>query len=188
MIQPGGKHPPALGRYKLFVALACPWAHRALIVRKLKGIDKVPDLLPVYVVDSLLGPEGWSWRPYGETHDELKGLGIPGTGPPPGHEDKVRIRDFYLQADPKYEARCTVPVIWDEELKTIVNNESSEVIRNMNDCFDEFVPEEFRGTTYYPEALRKEIDSLNEWVYSDVNNGVSRFVVAEEELRSSRRR
>ncbi|PWN28889.1 hypothetical protein BDZ90DRAFT_245558 [Jaminaea rosea] len=172
LVQPNSPHPPARNRYKLFVALACPWAHRALIVRKLKGIDKVSDLLPVYVVDSLLGPEGWSWKPYGETHDELKGLGVPGTGPPPGHEDKVRIKDFYLQADPQYGARSTVPVLWDEEKKTIVSNESSELIRNLNEAFDEFVPEEYRGKTYYPQELRKEIDEVNEWVYSDVNNGV----------------
>ncbi|CAO1613187.1 unnamed protein product [Parajaminaea phylloscopi] len=186
-IAPGAKHPPAVGRYKLFVALACPWAHRALLVRKLKGIDKVDNLLPVYVVDSLLGPEGWSFQPYGLTHPDLKGLGVPGTGLVPGHEDKKRIKDFYLAADPNYTARSTVPVIWDEELKTVVNNESSEIIRNLNTAFDEFIPSEHRGVTYYPEALRGEIDSLNEWVYSDVNNGVykSGFATTQEAYESN---
>lgn len=184
---PGSQHPPAVGRYRLFVALACPWAHRALIARKLKGIDKVEGLLPVHVVDSLLGPEGWSFEPYGQSGSEfaeLKGLGVPGTGLVPGHEDKKRIRDFYLASDPDYSARSTVPVIWDDELGTIVNNESSEIIRMLNHCFDEFVPEEFRAVDLYPAepAVRKEIDELNEWVYDTVNNGVykSGFATTQE--------
>ncbi|EST07445.1 Glutathione S-transferase, N-terminal [Kalmanozyma brasiliensis GHG001] len=169
-IEPNGKHAPEIGRYHLVVALACPWAHRALIVRQLKGMDKVPDLLPVHVVDSLLGPEGWSFVPY---EGELKGLGVPGTGIKiPGHEDKKRIRELYMAADPKYEQRCTVPIIWDNKLGTIVNNESSEVIRNLNYAFDEFLPEEHKGVTYYPEELRNEIDAMNEWVYPTINNGV----------------
>lgn len=171
-IQAGGKHPPAVGRYKLIVALACPWAHRALIVRQLKGLDKVKDLLPVYVVDSLLGPEGWSFEPYEHTHPEFKGLGVPGTGLVPGHEDKKRLKDFYLAGDPEYSARATVPIIWDEELKTVVSNESSEIIRNLNTAFDDLIPQEYRGKTFYPESLRKDIDSVNEWIYHDVNNGV----------------
>lgn len=168
-VEKGGKHEPELGRYHLVVALACPWAHRALIARKLKGIDRVPDLLPVHVVDSLLGPEGWSFVPY----DEPAGLGIPGTGNHiPGHENKKRIRDLYLTADPEYSQRCTVPIIWDNKLNTIVNNESSEVIRNLNYAFDDLLPAEFRGVTYYPESLRNQIDAFNEWVYPNINNGV----------------
>lgn len=168
-IEKGGKHEPELGRYHLVVALACPWAHRTLIVRKLKGIDRVPDLLPVHVVDSLLGSEGWSFVPY----EEPKGYGVPGTGIKiPGHENKKRIRDLYLAADPNYSQRCTVPIIWDNKLNTIVNNESSEVIRNLNYCFDDFIPEELRGVTFYPQQLAKEIDAFHEWVYPTVNNGV----------------
>lgn len=181
-IEPQGKHPPALGRYKLFVALACPWAHRTLLLRKLKGIDKVDNLLPVYVVDSLLGPEGWSFEPYERTYPELKGLGVPGTGLVPGHEDKKRIKGFYLASDPKYSARCTVPVIWDEELQTVVSNESSEIIRNLNSCFDEFIPVEYCGLTFYPQALHSDIDAINEWIYHDINNGVykSGFATTQE--------
>lgn len=186
-IAPGGKHAPAVGRYKLLVALACPWAHRALIVRKLKGIDQVKDLLPVYVVDSLLGPEGWSFQPYGETHPDLKGLGVPGTGLVPGHEDKKRLRDFYLAADPNYSARSTVPVVWDEELKTVVNNESSEVIRMLNSGFDDFVPQNYKGVNFYPDELKSEIDDINSWVYTDVNNGVykSGFATTQEAYESN---
>lgn len=168
-IGPESKHKPAKDRYKLIVAYACPWAHRAMIVRQLKGIDRVEGLLPMYVVDSLLGPEGWTFPPYGDTHEDLKGLGIPGTGYIPGHEDKKRIRDFYLAADPNYSARSTVPIIWDEELKTVVNNESAEIIRMLNEGFDEFLPQDKKGVNYYPQELRKEIDELNSWVYDTVS-------------------
>ncbi|WFD34850.1 glutathionyl-hydroquinone reductase [Malassezia cuniculi] len=167
-IAKGGKFEPEVGRYHLIVALACPWAHRTLILRKLKGIDKVEGLLPVTVVDSFLGPDGWTFVPYENNYTN-----VPGTGNHiPGEEDKTRIRDFYLAAEPEYTARYTVPVIWDNKLKTIVSNESSEIIRFLNTCFDEFLPEEFRGVTFYPEELRSEIDEMNELVYPNVNNGV----------------
>lgn len=168
-----GKFTPELNRYHLITAMACPWAHRAMIVRKLKGLDKVPGLLPLHTVDSFLGPDGWSFVPYNE--GDFKGLGIPGTGIKiPGHEDKKRIRELYLAADPHYSARCTVPVIWDNKLNTIVNNESSEIIRMFNTCFDDLIDEKYRGRTYYPEedkALQKEIDELNAWIYPNINNG-----------------
>lgn len=184
-IKAGGKHPPAKGRYRLIVAYACPWAHRALILKHLK---QIPDeVLPVSVVDSLLGPEGWTFPPYGETHEELKGLGIPGTGYVPGHEKKRRIRDFYLAAEPEYSARSTVPIIWDEELQTIVSNESADIIRTLNDAFDEYVPAAQKGVTYYPEDLRKDIDSVNEWIYDKINNGVykSGFATTQEAYESN---
>jgi putative glutathione S-transferase len=93
----GVKFAPALNRYHLVTALACPWAHRTMIARKLKGIDKVPGLLPLHTVDSLLGPEGWSFVP----SDDPPNLGIPGSGNKiPGHESKKRIREFYLEANP----------------------------------------------------------------------------------------
>ncbi|PWN42804.1 hypothetical protein IE81DRAFT_323153 [Ceraceosorus guamensis] len=169
---PGSPFPPEVGRYHLIVALACPWAHRALIVRALKGIDQVRDLLPVHTVDSFLGPEGWTFEPYGD--DVTGGVKTAkGTGNKiPGHESKKRIRDFYKAADPEYAARCTVPVIWDNKKGTIVNNESSEVIRFLNHAFDQFLPEDKKTLDFYPEKLRSEIDSLNEWVYDTVNNGV----------------
>lgn len=168
---PDAKFKPELNRYHLVTAMACPWAHRTMIVRKLKGIDKVDGLLPLHTVDSLLGPEGWSFVPY----EEPKGLGVPGTGIHiPGHENKKRIRELYLAADPEYAARCTVPIIWDNKNNTIVSNESSEIIRMLNTCFDDFIPGNKKGLTYYPEedkSLQKEIDALNEWIYPDVNNG-----------------
>lgn len=170
VISKDGPFPPERGRYHLIAAMACPWAHRVMLVRKLKRMDEVPDLLPLTVVDSFMGPEGWSVgtlqcdRPH-----------VPGTGNHiPGHEDKQYIREFYLTADPEYTARPTVPVIWDNKKNTIVNNESSEIIRFLDSAFDEFLPEEVRGTVYYPEALREEIDKINEWVYPTINNGVYR--------------
>ena len=142
-------------------------------------------LVPVSVVDSLLGPEGWSFVPY----DEPKGLKtVHGTGCKiPGHENKKRIKELYLAADPHYEQRCTVPIIWDTKLNTIVNNESSEVIRNLNYAFDEFIPEEHHGVTYYPEEHRKEIDAFHEWVYPDINNGVYKcgFATTQEAYESN---
>ncbi len=90
----------------------------------------------------------------------------------PGHESKKRIRELYLAADPHYEQRCTVPIIWDNKLNTIVNNESSEVIRNLNYAFDEFLPSKYQGLTFYPDELKSQIDEMNEWVYPTINNGV----------------
>ncbi|KAK0549460.1 S-glutathionyl-(chloro)hydroquinone reductase [Tilletia horrida] len=163
---------PEAGRYHLIVALACPWACRALIVRQLKGFDKVKDLLPVTVVDSYLGPEGWTFVPYGE--DVTGGaVTVPGSGVKiPGHESKKRIKEFYLTADPEYSARCTVPVVWDNKLNTIVSNESSEIIRFFNNCFNEFVSKDEAALDFYPEEHRKEIDELNGWIYENINNGV----------------
>lgn len=135
----------------------------------LKGIDKVLGLLPVSLVDSLLGPKGWSFVPYAE----IKGIkSIPGTGCKiPGHKDKKRIRELYSSADPEYKQRCKVPVIWDTKLNTIVNNESCEVICNLHKAFDDFIAEENRGISCYPEHLRQDIDAINEWVYTNINNG-----------------
>ena len=182
-IKKGGKFEPELNRYILLVAEACPWAHRTMIVRKLKGMDKVDGLLPCYIVNSILAEEGWSWVPY----ESRPGAGVPGTGLVPGHEDKKRIRGFYLAADPEYSARCTVPVIWDNKTNTIVNNESSEIIRFMNTCFDDFLPADKKGLTFYPEKLEKEINELNDYAYNNFNNGVykSGFATSKEAYESS---
>lgn len=168
IIAKGTKFEPEIGRYHLVAALACPWAHRALLVRKLKGIDKVDGLLPVTIVDSFFGPEGWAFTPYQTSRPNVRGTG----NTIPGEEHKQRLRDLYFTADPEYSARYTVPIIWDNKLKTIVNNESSEIIRFIDTCFDDFLPEEVRGITYYPEDLRGEIDEINDLVYPNVNNGV----------------
>ncbi|WFD39473.1 glutathionyl-hydroquinone reductase [Malassezia japonica] len=167
-IEKGGKFEPEVGRYKLIVSLACPWAHRALIVRALKRMDEVPDLLPVTIVDTFLGEKGWC---LGDAQTEREH--VPASGPKiPGFENARYLRELYLAANPDYDKRPTVPVVWDAKNNTIVNNESSEVIRFLDSAFDEFLPEEVRGITYYPEELRSEIDAFHEWVYPNINNGV----------------
>jgi len=142
------------GRYHLFVSLACPWAHRALVFRRLKGLEKV---IGVTVVEPLMLENGW----------EL-GQAARATCPLPG----IRyLYELYLAVDPRMSGRVTVPVLWDQQRNTIVSNESAEIIRMFNSAFNAFSDQ---ATDYYPEELRAEIDSINERVYESVNNGVYR--------------
>jgi putative glutathione S-transferase len=145
----------ATGRYHLYVSRACPWAHRTLIFRKLKGLE---ELIPISAVNSFMGPEGWTFDPG------------PGVIPDPIHNAK-RLYEIYLAADPHYSGRATVPVLWDKERRTIVSNESKEIIRMFNSAFDEVGA---TGPDYYPQPLRAEIDELNDYIYANVNNGVYR--------------
>jgi putative glutathione S-transferase len=142
------------GRYHLYVSYACPWAHRTLIFRELKGLE---EKVSASVVHPFMGREGWSFD------DSYPGA----TGDPVNHAD--RLYEIYLKADPGYTGRVTVPVLWDKKSRTIVNNESSEIIRMFNSSFDSV------GATpgdYYPEQRRPEIDALNDRIYDTVNNGV----------------
>ena len=151
-IAPGSKHPPVPGRYRLYVSLACPWAHRALILRSLKGLK---DMIPVAVTHWHMGEHGWTFEP--------------GPGVIPDPDGARTLYEIYLRADAHATTRSTVPILWDTEARTIVNNESSEIIRILNSAFDGV------GATpgdYYPEPLRGEIDSLNARIYTTVNNGV----------------
>jgi len=134
------------GRYHLYVSLACPWAHRTLIFRKLKQLEEYID---VTVVDAIMLENGW------EMKDDLNGLDF--------------LYELYLKADEKYEGRVTVPVLWDKKTQTIVSNESSEIIRMFNSAFNDLT-----GNTddYYPQALHSEIEALNERIYHTINNGV----------------
>ncbi|KQT66112.1 MULTISPECIES: glutathione S-transferase family protein [unclassified Aureimonas] len=145
--------PAEAGRYHLYVSLACPWAHRTLILRKLKGLEKA---ISVSVVDFLMGSEGWvfSDRP-GAIPDSVNG--------------KARLYEVYTAADPSYTGRVTVPVLWDKATGTIVNNESAEIIRMLNASFDAFGN---GSPDLYPPDLRPEIDALNADIYDRVNNGV----------------
>lgn len=141
-------------RYHLYVSLACPWAHRALIFRKLKGLE---DLISLDVVHYHMGDEGWTFGVDAEcaTGDTVNG--------------KDKLYEVYLAAQPDYTGRVTVPVLWDKTSNTIVNNESSEIIRMFNSAFDGLGAKE---GDYYPEELREEIDEINASVYENINNGV----------------
>ncbi len=148
------------GRYHLYVSLACPWAHRTLIMRRLKRLEAA---IPVSVVDPFMGERGWAFH------------APDGTITPGSTKDAVNGAEFlyeiYARAAPRYTGRVTVPVLWDCERATIVSNESAEIIRMMNSAFDH------RGAAdhdYYPAALRAEIDRINAVVYDTVNNGVYR--------------
>jgi putative glutathione S-transferase len=143
------------GRYHLYVSLACPWAHRTLILRKLKGLES---LIDVSVVSYLMLENGWTFdKAHGSTGDRLD------------HFDFMHQRYTADTAD--YTGRVTVPVLWDKQQKRIVNNESAEIIRMFNGAFDELTGNDL---DFYPQALRGEIDALNERIYPAVNNGVYR--------------
>ncbi|MBA4502573.1 glutathione S-transferase family protein [Marinobacterium marinum] len=141
------------GRYHLYVSLACPWAHRVLILRVLKGLES---MISVSVVNSYMGDHGWTFAPEpGATGDELYGLDY--------------LYQLYQKADPDYSGRVTVPVLWDKHRQTIVSNESAEIIRMLNSAFDDVGA---KPGDYYPANLRSEIDALNNSVYDRINNGV----------------
>lgn len=138
------------GRYHLYVSLACPWAHRTLILRKLKGLE---DFISVSIVESGMHQNGW------EFSEEL-----------PDHlYSKKFAHQLYTKADEKYSGRVTVPILWDKKNQTIVSNESSEIIRMLNSAFDEIGAKQ---GDYYPQELRESIDEINKRVYSEINNGV----------------
>jgi putative glutathione S-transferase len=154
---------PDADRYHLYVSLACPWAHRTLIYRKLKGLD---DAISVSVVEPLMGIDGWS---FGDAPDSI-----------PDSVNHTRfLRDVYLKADSHYTGRVTVPVLWDRKLETVVSNESAEIIR----MFDR----EFAGVAdgeveLCPRELEPEIDAVNAFIYPTINNGVYRcgFATSQE--------
>ncbi|KAB0517477.1 glutathione S-transferase family protein [Pseudomonas extremorientalis] len=143
------------GRYHLYVSLACPWAHRTLILRKLKGLES---LIDVSVVSWLMLENGWTFdKAHGSTGDKL--------------DDLAFMHQRYTADTADYTGRVTVPVLWDKKLQRIVSNESAEIIRMFNSAFNELT-----GNTldFYPEPLRATIDALNERIYPAVNNGVYR--------------
>jgi putative glutathione S-transferase len=141
------------GRYHLYVSLACPWAHRTLIFRRLKKLEKV---IGVSIVDWLMLENGWEFSDRtGAVTDSVNGARY--------------LYEIYAKAKPDYTGRVTVPVLWDKKTGTIVNNESAEIIRIFNSGFDAFGDAEL---DFYPAALRPEIDAVNALVYDNVNNGV----------------
>jgi glutathionyl-hydroquinone reductase len=143
------------GRYHLYVSLACPWAHRTLIFRALKGLD---DIIGLSVVHWHMGLDGWTFEPG------------PGVIADPIHHARL-LSQVYANSDPVYTGRVTVPLLWDRKSAQIVNNESSEIIRMLNSAFDRVGA---RPGDFYPADLREEIEALNARIYGTVNNGVYR--------------
>jgi glutathionyl-hydroquinone reductase len=161
----------------LYINLGCPWAHRTNLVRSLKGLEPFIQLV---LCDFELSKDGWLFTgKHGSAEkDPLYGF--------------TALKQLYLKADPNYEGRYTVPCLWDKKAETIVNNESSEIIRMMYTAFDAFLPENMReenrpGGGFYPQNLRKDIDEMNAWVYSTVNNGVYKtgFATTQEAYESN---
>lgn len=156
----GGAGPSGIGgfkaekdRYHLYVSYACPWAHRTLIFRQLKGLEEV---ISISVVDHFMGSSGWEFHDRdGGTIDHIHGANY--------------MHEIYTKAMSDYTGRVTVPVLWDKKTNSIVSNESSEIIRMMNSAFADFSSSDY---DYYREELHPEIDAINELVYSNVNNGV----------------
>ncbi|SFH56602.1 glutathione S-transferase family protein [Pisciglobus halotolerans] len=140
-------------RYHLYVSLACPWANRTLIMRKLKGLE---EMISISVVNPLMAENGWTFEP-----DE-------GVIPDPIAQADY-LYEVYTHVDPTYSGRVTVPVLYDLKQDKIVNNESSDIMRMLNSAFDDIGAKE---GDYYPEELRQEIDEINDKVYNTVNNGV----------------
>ena len=158
---PDAEFPAEAGRYHLYVSLACPWAHRTLITRKLRGLE---DAISVSVVDPVRIDDGWEFAPEkpGCTEEPFFGADY--------------LREVYVEADPEFTGRVTVPVLWDTERETIVNNESAEIMRMFDTAFDAVAE---RDLTLYPEDYREEIDRTIEEIYDPINNGVYRSGFAE---------
>jgi putative glutathione S-transferase len=159
MIAKGSRFEPENDRYHLYVSYACPWATRTLIVRKLKGLESI---IPVTVVSPHMGLNGW---PFAQVD------AFPGADEDPLYHSE-HVKDLYLKVAPDYGGRFTVPLLWDKKLHTIVNNESSELIRIFNQEFNDLIPAEKAAVDIYPKDLRPQIDELNAWIYPGINNGV----------------
>jgi len=156
-----GEFPVEADRYHLYVSYACPWAHRTLVTRALKGLE---DVISLSVVDPFMGEEGWAFSAdQGAIPDSVNGTDY--------------LREVYKIADESYTGRVTVPVLWDKRRDTVVNNESAEIMRMFDVAFDELAshPE----VDLYPDGLRKEVDETIEAIYEPVNNGVYRCGFAE---------
>jgi putative glutathione S-transferase len=141
------------GRYHLYVSLACPWAHRTLIVRALKGLE---DIIPISVTHWLMGDQGWTFQ---------SGEGVI----PDTLYSSRYLHELYSRADERYSGRATVPILWDQHTQAIVSNESSDIIRMLGSAFDQAGA---RPGDFYPLAMRGEIDAINARVYDTLNNGV----------------
>jgi len=154
--------PTEEGRYHLYVSYACPWAHRTLVTRRLRGLE---DTISVDFLDPWRGKDGWQFSPQREgcTPDTVNGAEY--------------LRELYLKADENYTGRVTVPVLWDKKRGTIVNNESREIMRMLETCFDEYANDE----TLLPDGKKDEVDRIIDEIYEPINNGVYRAGFAESQ-------
>ena len=155
VVSVSSRFPPDSNRYHLYVSRACPFAHRTLIMRNLKGLV---DTISIDIVDWMRGEEGWSFNPDREgcTVDSIHGFSL--------------LKQIYLHSNDKYSGKVSVPVFYDKQTKIIVNNESSEIIRMLNSEFNSYA--KYPKRDFYPEALRIKIDDINSLVYEGVNIGV----------------
>jgi putative glutathione S-transferase len=164
-------YPAAKGRYHLYVSWACPWAHRTIIVRKLKQLE---DVIGMTVVDPIRDDRGWAFREGpGHSSDPINGFQC--------------LSEAYRATDPAYRGRVTVPVLWDTVTNRIVSNSDDDLMRMFNSAFNAFTASTL---DLYPEALRREIDELNETIYRDVNDGVYRagFATTQQAYEAAARR
>lgn len=161
-ISPAGDFAPESGRYHLYVSLACPWAHRTLIMRALKGLSAH---ISVSIVNPKMREHGWTFLPYPDSTGDMLY----------GHQ---YLYQLYQQVNHSITSRVTVPVLWDTRTRQIVNNESADIIRFFNSGFNQITG---NSDDYYPEALRAEIDAVNDWIYHDINNGVYKAGFATEQ-------
>ena len=153
IIDEESQYKPEKGRYHLYLSYACPWAHRTLIVRELKGLDAV---VSVSFVNPIRDDKGWCFESENNQYiDPLNGFSY--------------LMEAYNIMDSKYDMRVTVPVLWDKQTKQIVNNESSDIIIMLNSKFNQYTNSKLN---LYPEELKIEIDELNQYIYSNINNGV----------------
>ncbi|MFP4175332.1 MAG: glutathione S-transferase family protein [Halobacteriales archaeon] len=160
--EPDAEFPAEKDRYHLYVSYACPWAHRTLVTRKLRGLE---DVISVDVVDPWRGDDGWGFSPEkdGCTPDTVNGADY--------------LRELYVKADENYTGRVTVPVLWDKDRDTIVNNESREVMRILDTGFEEYANDD----TLLPEGKEDEVDRILDEIYPSINNGVYRAGFAESQ-------
>lgn len=157
------QYPAQAGRYHLYVAAVCPWANRTLIARALK---KLGDVVSVSVVEPFVGDQGWMFGTYpGSDSDEVNGARY--------------LHELYTQVEPLYNGRATVPILWDKQTGTIINNESADIVRMFNEAFGELTTS---SVDLYPAAYRDEIDMLNQRLYKNFNNGVYRTGFATTQL------
>lgn len=154
---------PESGRYHLYISFACPWAHRTLIMRKLKGLEEA---ITLSIVDPIMADEGWEFSDY------------PGSIPDRINSAKY-LREIYAKADQKYTGRVTVPILWDKKNNTIVNNESREIIRMFDTELEAIASNK---VSFYPEDLQEKIEKTIDEIYSPINNGVYRsgFATSQE--------